>query len=738
MIWTAFAVTYEIGDEDGKKAAALLCEELQLRGVSADLSSRQGLRFVKDPSLDKEQYRLETVDGLVSAFAAGLRGYIYAYSRFLRRTEYRNGIITLTGELDGTYAPAKSIRGHQLGYRPKNNTYDAWSPEQFVRYFRDMMMFHANTVELMPGGTDDGQRNELMMMSENEMLCAGAEGADALDMDVSVWYPNCDDLPQEEAADYRTKVLSGMKRLDAVFVPGGDPGDYPAREFLERACLTEQKLRAVHPKAEMWPSAQKPKHIPGWSKEFIDVMNELPEEITGIITGPNRAFDLEDLRKLLPAKYPIRFYPDITHNVRCEYPVHYMQDDWHYAFATTMGRESINPRPVEYAQLFAQVSRYVVGSVSYSEGCNDDINKMVWSSLDYEPDLPVREILKDYARAFFVGADPDRAADGILALEKNWHGDPAENVLIESTLALWETLARENPQLGRNWRFASCLFRAKGDALIRRRRMFELDLCAKARRAMKAGDVKKASEILDTPFDAAYLALRGELDDLAKLLFEENGMQLEVERFHASAPERGAVLDTIDLPITDRVYYQTKLREIAGLPAEQQADAAKEIIAHESCLPDEFIFSISEDTMQRFGGKPFYAYLNFRGDSASYNQGQLPTSLLGLYDHYNFSGRIGGFLPGQDYELKLILQDHRKRLSPKAKLSIRVNGNEVYSGNPYGGREDPEYDAKWLGGKYVSQTFRIPASAVVNGCMDLYISESTSGIEFAEMRILRA
>ena len=30
-----------------------------------------------------------------------------------------------------TSAPANRIRGHQLGYRPKTNSYDGWSPQQY-------------------------------------------------------------------------------------------------------------------------------------------------------------------------------------------------------------------------------------------------------------------------------------------------------------------------------------------------------------------------------------------------------------------------------------------------------------------------------------------------------------------------------------------------------------------------------------------------------------------------------
>ncbi|MBR5519516.1 MAG: hypothetical protein IKU55_02245, partial [Clostridia bacterium] len=702
--------------------------------VSADIS----VEFVYMPTDNADCYAI-SIDGTDIKLSAGsLRGYIFAYSHLLRKIECRKNTLRLVEDPSGSYRPNKPIRGHQLGYRPKNNTYDAWSPEQFSRYFRDMMFFNSNVVELMPGGTDDGNRNELMTHTENEMMYICSELADELDMDVSVWYPNCEDSTIAESAELRGRILAKMKRLNYVFPPGGDPGDFPAEEFLERAICAEREIRKTHPNVQMWPSAQKPKHIPTWGKDFIKVMETEPEEISGIITGPNRAFSLDDLRRFLPHKYPIRFYPDVTHNVRCEYPVHVLDDDWHYAFASTMGRESINPRPYEYAYMHTLAQRYIAGSVSYSEGCNDDLNKMIYGYLDFAPETPVREILEDYARVFMIGADAEKVADGLAALEKNWYGDPAENPLIDATLAIWESLAEETPELMKNWRFVGYMFRAKGDAVIRMRRIFEQKLCKQARKAMMAGEVQKAIDILNTPASETYNRLRADLYDLAAILFDTIGMQLDIANFHASAPDRGAVLETIDKPITNRTFYLARLTEIAQLPTEEQAAAAQELIAHENVREDEFIFSVTEDTLKRFGGKPLDAYLNFRGDSNGYNNGALPTSLIGLYDHFFFHCMLGGFTPGQDYVLKIAFSDRRRSPMPETDLIITANGQEIYRGAYYGGKADPEYDAKWLGGKYISQTFDLPASVFENGCLKLRLEENTYGVEFAEFRILRA
>ena len=63
--------------------------------------------------------------------------------------------------------------------------------------------------------------------------------------------------------------------------------------------------------------------------------------VTGIVFGPQVRIPLPQLCDLVPDRYPIRLYPDITHSRQCQFPV----PNWDMAFAFTKGRECINPRP---------------------------------------------------------------------------------------------------------------------------------------------------------------------------------------------------------------------------------------------------------------------------------------------------------------------------------------------------------------------------------------------------------
>jgi hypothetical protein len=138
---------------------------------------------------------------------------------------------------------------------------------------------------------------------------------------------------------------------------------------------------------------------------------------------------LPGLRKRLPQKYPIRFYPDITHSVECQYPV----PDWDIAYALIEGREVINPRPRDQANILRRYSPDTVGFITYSEGCNDDVNKFIWSSLGWNPDMHATDTLREFSRYFFGQTYAEGMAQGLLHLEDNWRGPLATNTRAHPT-----------------------------------------------------------------------------------------------------------------------------------------------------------------------------------------------------------------------------------------------------------------------------------------------------------------
>ena len=721
---------------DAKKAAELFAEEIRLRtgGMSDFTDNADSANFIfrQADGICRDGYGIDCGENAVTICASGIRGFIYGVGMFLRKIVPVCGVPVLTEDISGSCSPDKSIRGHQIGYRTTPNTYDAWSYEDYRRYYLDMMFFGTNTVEHIPYERGVSKRNRLMKYDEEEFLVKASEMADEYDLDVSLWHPNNDGETVEFAAERRGRLYETVPRLDVVFPPGGDPGEYGADEFVLRCKEISKALKKVHPNAQMWPSAQQPHSVPDWGEVFIGEMEKLPDEIDGIITGPNHAFDLETLRRRLPSKYPIRLYPDITHNVRCEYPVHFDRDDWHFALTTCLSRECTNPRPREYRLIHRLTRRYVVGSVSYSEGITDDVNKMVWADMDYFPDCDLRTSLLDYARLFFYGADPEAIADGILALELNWQCDPAENPTIETTLSAFENMQAEYPFLAENWRFVQLLLRAKCDWVIRRRRLFELSLIKLAEREINGGRLDSARRILETDFDSDYKKQREDITALCQKMFDLIGLQTDIENYCADNWERGAILETIDLPVTDRKWLLGRLD--AAKDAADPAEYMKKIINRNKVRSDEYYFSVALNGLEECGAaQTGEIYMNFQGDRPNVNTGEMPVCMFKVYDNLTFKCKVGGLDFDGDYRLKITFTSRKDETTTAHK--ILVNGVAVYEGAQYGGEKDAEFDTAMLCDGFETATYLIPKELIHNGCIDLEFSEPQSGIMFSEFRI---
>lgn len=721
------------------RAAKIFAEEIKARtGIFPDISANAHsprIVFAEDPSAEnRDRFEVTTDGAAITVRARGIRGLIYGIGLFLRKTEYRDGTVTLIADIDGEYIPEKKIRGHQLGYRPLSNTYDRWNVNDYVRAYLDIMYFGANTVEHIPGKKDERRGNELMTLGENELLFAASEKADEFDLDVSLWYPNSEDST-EEAIDNRKYVFDGAKRIDAVFPPGGDPGSLPSDELVSRCKVFKKMLTESHPNAEMWPSAQAP-HIENWGESFLSELERTFDGIDGIVTGPNHAFPLEELRRRLPSRFPIRFYPDITHNLRCEHPVHFDRDDWNYALAASNGREAINPRPEEYRLLHTLMSPYTAGSVSYSEGVNDDVNKAVWSALEWDKNAKTYDIVEDYARLFFFGVDTRAAADGIFGLEKNWEGAPENNPQIENTLRTFTEISQNTPSVNGNWRFLLCLFRAQTDALVRRRVIFDNELINDALPLIKKGKFNDAKEILSTPYPPSVTSLRKSLEENAEKLFDTVGIQLGTARFHADGWERGAVLDTVDLPVTDKEWLLNGLKNAEGLSEEDAAKRMTSLINRNNVAHDEYYFSVAANGLSALGEKQQGEfYIDTQADRPNKNNGTMPVSLFKLYDHFSFHASLGGFSYDTDYVLMISYADFSP--AEDCDFEIKANGKTVLRGSPADGRVNEKYTEEMLPDGFTAIMYDIPAKYFENGCLKLEITEKKDGIKFGEFRITK-
>ena len=500
--------------------------------------------------------------------ARDARSVLYGVGRFLRKADMRPGALLLPENLVLSTAPKYPIRGHQLGYRPKTNSYDAFSVKQFDQYIRDLALFGANSIEIMPPRTDDDDSSVHMQLPSAKMMVEQSRIAKSYGLDVWMWYPNMgpdytnrDSLKKE--MQERIEVFAALPKLDHLFVPGGDPGDLEPDVLFDWLGKIAVALRPFHPNAKIWVSPQVFRPNKKWFDDFFKHINSGYPWLGGVVFGPWVKIPLPELRKMVNENIPIRRYPDITHSLSCQYPV----PDWDVAYAMTLGRECVNPRPEDEKHIHNLLAPYASGSLSYSEGTNDDVNKFIWSDQDWDPQTPVIETLRDYSRLFMDAAVTETAAQGIMDLEANLRGSLLTNEKVEQTLRQWQHLEKQaSPELIKNFRFQMCLLRAYYDAYIQRRLIREKALEMHAREVLENATqetvslaIIQAKMILEkTTEESAGQALKEKCMVLADSLFSSIGAQLTIEK-HGAMPGRGNFIDNIDIPLNNAPWLLDQL-----------------------------------------------------------------------------------------------------------------------------------------------------------------------------------
>ena len=183
--------------------------------------------------LAPEGYRLRSFDngGAPGVEIAGNdeRGVLFGVGGLLRALEMRRDSVTLPDSLDVTTAPKYALRGHQLGYRPKTNSYDGWDVPMWESYIRDLAVFGANAIELIPPRSDDDADSPHFPLPPLPMMVEMSRLAGDYGLECWIWYPAMDrDYANPATVDAAIKewadVFRQLPRIDAVFVPGGDPG----------------------------------------------------------------------------------------------------------------------------------------------------------------------------------------------------------------------------------------------------------------------------------------------------------------------------------------------------------------------------------------------------------------------------------------------------------------------------------------------------------------------------------
>jgi Glycosyl hydrolase family 20, domain 2 len=585
-----------------KAASQMLSEEIKKRtglrtNISSTLPATGNIILLRQVSAVKpenislsnepvminkpESYRLsiEEQNGRHVIVVEGFdgRGVLFGAGQLLRDFIYKSGAVGIPEDLSVSTTPSKSIRGHQLGYRNTANSYDAWTVAQFEQYIRELVIFGTNSIESIP--IFDEEKSPHFKLPPDEMNSHISSICEKYDLDYWIWVPTQFDLKdtvkRNQYLQHLEKIFSMSVRLNGVFFPGGDPGDNPPETVWPLLIDIAKVLKKYHPGAQVWLSLQN--YTPAQNQTvYRYVQEQMPDWLGGLVTGPSSP-PVEETRAALPPKYKLRYYPDVTHNVRCDWGVPW----WDPVFNFTLGRESVNPRAMQYRALYHFLEPFMDGFISYSDGIHDDVNKIVWTRLAWDGSLSEREILVEYSNFFFNSRVSQDAADGLLALETNWQGPAFSNGGIQTTWMAWKQMELMNPALESNWRWQMYLLRANYDAYSRNRGIYEAALEEKANEVLRQAPVmgsqeamRKAQSILEEavkkPIDTN---LRNRVIALCDALYHSIGLQTSVKKYGASGEERGAVLDFLDYPLNDRWWMEDRFAAIKNQPAKEQLAA---------------------------------------------------------------------------------------------------------------------------------------------------------------------
>lgn len=685
------------------------------------------------------------------------RAVVFGAGYLLRHMTLRRGkVVEVPDSLTAATAPKVAIRGHQLGYRPKVNAYDAFTVPMFEQYIRDLVIFGTNAIELIPPRSDDADESPHFPLPKIEMMAEQSRICDEYGIDVWIWFPAMDpDYSKPETAEFALKeweeVFRRLPRIDHVFVPGGDPGHTQPKYLLALLEKQTANLHKYHPKGKMWVSPQG--FSKEWTEEFYDLVKAEPKWLAGVVHGPQVRDSIPVLRKRIPQRYPIRRYPDITHSINCQYFV----PDWDLAYMVTEGREVANPRPTDERAIFNAYREYTAGFSTYSEGVNDDVNKFVWNILGWDPNADLMESLAEFGR-YFIGDEVGHDfAAGLFALERNWRGPLIANEGVDATLAIFRDMERRaTPQMTLNWRFQQALYRAYYDAYVRRRLLNEtaleqqaMDALREAPRTGTAVALRQAREILDRAVtQPAAVDLRRRLMELSEALYQSIHAQLSVDKYQAIAVGRGASSDTSDIPLNNRWWLEEQFTKIAAMPDEKARLAAVDAVVNRTNPgPGGFYDDLGDLSNQthiiRGPGYPTDpAFL----ESSYVGIGRAGVGALDLVTGYGTTNyprswvSIGAAL--NDTPVKM----HYDNLDRRAQYKLRV----VYAGGDVEPKiklvADGQYEIHgWLSRPvpFKPLEFAIPHAATADGQLDLTFSKEPGlrgngrGLEIGEVFLIR-
>ncbi len=692
-------------------------------------------------------------------------GLLSGVGRLLLRNNFEKGKIEFKNS--NIYdKPKFAVRGHLLAHRPNSTCYYWWDLAAWEKYIRYLLLWGVNTVGIVPGNFSSSATDGIdpwnipagtpadKISTAKRYWVITADVADLIHhygLNIEGWVVANDIFESDYKKEYdmgggnevcpnlpdaRKLILKLHKEaygsipyLNTLFIAGGDPGGCPckmctpwAKTFLPLTKDIAGVYRESHPDGKLWLSPQFYDDPESYNFFFDYMKNEKPKWVDGAVYGPNTNLTIEEFRKRLNSNYPVILYPDINHIQSCQYPMNQID----IRFKIIYSREPPNYRPDDMKVIHQTTAAYSIGSSTYSEGVHDDLNKAVWSSLDWNPKVNVKKVVEDYSRWCFGNAVTDEITNAIFGLEKNWEAPMANNKNISLTLKSLEDAGRKNPALKNNWRYQMALIRGMIDRYLQIRRDHEIEVENHATKILgnnfDISSIKKAAGYVKSEIEKQVASeLRKSIDELKTVLEDgtPHGRGLHLTFFWR-----------LDVEIGDLWWLEHQLNLAAKISDDQKRfDAVNEIINYEDPGPGGYYDEVGDPARQPHLAKG--ELIEILRDKPEWPVSTRFSQLTFAIDKKEVLFDYSGLEPAQNYKVRLTYF-----------TTDRYQGSvELYASDKRSGREYKIHDSIPLPiNKAEQHVFSLPKESYSSGTMELRFKRGETGYYAAvsEIWIMRA
>lgn len=149
------------------------------------------------------------------------------------------------------------------------------------------------------------------------------------------------------------------------------------------------------------------REVPGEDDALFEYLRAEPSWFRYIVAGAAEARRWRRDRRRLPDPYRVLLFPDIA-----------MFD------GAPWGGRGANPAPRKFARELSDAREMLDGAIVYSEGRYDDINKILWAQMLWDPERDPADIAREYCRWYFGPPQERVTADLILDIEQGMEDLP--------------------------------------------------------------------------------------------------------------------------------------------------------------------------------------------------------------------------------------------------------------------------------------------------------------------------